>query len=239
MQESVRQPKLLKDYAPPAYLIDEVALDVALDPKASRVASSLKIRPNPEAPRGAPLVLDGESLALQSVTLDGKSLGPDDYTLTDRSLTIARVPSGPFTLDVVTTCDPEANTALSGLYRSSGTYCTQCEPEGFRRITCFVDRPDVLSVYTVRIEADRATAPVLLSNGNPVSRGDIADTGRHFAVWHDPFPKPSYLFALVGGDLARVPDRFVTASGREVDLNIYVEHGKEDRCASPWVMRVR
>ena len=234
MQESVRQPKLLKDYAPPAYLIDEVALDVALDPKASRVASSLKIRPNPEAPRGAPLVLDGESLALQSVTLDGKPLGPDDYTLTDRSLTIARVPSGPFTLDVVTTCDPEANTALSGLYRSSGTYCTQCEPEGFRRITCFVDRPDVLSVYTVRIEADRATAPVLLSNGNPVSRGDIADTGRHFAVWHDPFPKPSYLFALVGGDLARVPDRFVTASGREVDLNIYVEHGKEDRCA--WAM---
>ena len=128
----------------------------------------------------------------------------------------------------------EANTALSGLYRSSGTYCTQCEPEGFRRITYFIDRPDVLSVYTVRIEADRATAPVLLSNGNPVARGDIPGTGRHFAVWHDPFPKPSYLFALVGGDLARVSDRFVTASGRKVDLNIYVEHGKEDRCA--WAM---
>ena len=234
MQESVLQPKFLKDYAPPAFLIDEVALDVALDPKAARVASSLKLRRNPDASGDAPLVLDGETLILQSVALDAKLIAPGDYTLTDRSLTIASVPAGPFTLDIVTTCNPDANTALSGLYRSNGTYCTQCEPEGFRRITYFIDRPDVLSVYTVRVEADHATAPILLSNGNLVAQGEIEGTGRHFAVWHDPHPKPSYLFALVGGDLARVPDSFTTASGRKVDLNIFVEHGKEDRCA--WAM---
>ena len=144
------------------------------------------------------------------------------------------MPARPFTLETVTLCDPEANTALSGLYRSRDTYCTQCEPEGFRRITYFIDRPDALAVYTVRIEADAASAPVLLSNGNPVSAGAIPGTGRHFAVWHDPHPKPSYLFALVGGNLARVPDSFTTASGREVALNIYVEPGKEDRCG--WAM---
>ena len=168
------------------------------------------------------------------MALDGKPLPPSDYQLGESSLTIPRVPAQPFTLEIVTLCDPEANTALSGLYRSRGTYCTQCEPEGFRRITYFLDRPDVLAVYTVRIEADRALAPVLLSNGNPVAQGDIPGTGRHFAVWHDPFPKPSYLFALVGGNLACVPDSFITASGRKVALGIYVEPGKEDRCA--WAM---
>ena len=235
MHQPGRTPKLLKDYAPPDYLIEEVELDVALDPKATRVASKLRLRPNPKvATGGRPLVLDGESLTLQSLALDGKPLSPADYELRDTSLTIASVPAKPFTLEIVTLCDPEANTALSGLYRSRGTYCTQCEPEGFRRITYFLDRPDVLAVYTVRIEADRATTPVLLSNGNPVARGDIPGTGRHFAVWHDPFPKPSYLFALVGGDLACVPDSFVTASGRKVALGIYVEPGKEDRCA--WAM---
>ena len=153
---------------------------------------------------------------------------------TGATLTIPRVPAHPFTLEIVTLCDPEANKALSGLYRSRGTYCTQCEAEGFRRITYFLDRPDVLAVYTVRIEADRSEHPVLLANGNPVAQGDVAGTGRHYAVWHDPFPKPSYLFALVGGDLACVPDSFTTASGRKVELDIYVEPGKEDRCA--WAM---
>src|SRR4029453_10421823 len=181
-----------------------------------------------------PLVLDGEALKLESVALDGKPLSPSDYELKERSLTIPKVPAQPFTLEVATCCDPETNTALSGLYRSRGTYCTQCEPEGFRRITYFIDRPDVLAVYTVRIEADRAAVPVLLSNGNPLAQGDIPGTGRHFAIWPDPSPKPSYLFALVGGNLARVPDSFVTASGRKVDLAIYVEPGKEDRCA--WAM---
>ena len=235
MHQTGRKPKLLKDYAAPDYLIEEVDLDVALAPKAARVASKLRLRPNPKvATGGRPLVLDGEGLTLESLALNGKQLSPKDYELKDGSLTIPRVPAQPFTLEIVTLCDPEANTALSGLYLSRGTYCTQCEPEGFRRISYFIDRPDVLAVYTVRIEAERATTPVLLSNGNPVAQGDIPGTGRHFAVWHDPFPKPSYLFALVGGNLASVPDSFVTASGRKVALAIYVEPGKEDRCA--WAM---
>ncbi|MGH6736570.1 MAG: aminopeptidase N [Methyloceanibacter sp.] len=235
MNDSSRQTKLLKDYTPPDYLIEEVALDVSLAPKAAKVASRLRLRPNPKvATGGRPLVLDGEDLVLEQIALDGKELAPGDYTLSEGKLTIANVPAHPFSLEVVTLCDPEANTELSGLYRSRGTYCTQCEPEGFRRITYFIDRPDVLAVYTVRIEADRATTPVLLSNGNPIEQGDIPGTGRHFAVWHDPFPKPSYLFALVGGDLAAVRDSFTTASGREVALAIYVEPGKEDRCA--WAM---
>ena len=235
MDQSGRRPKLLKDYTPPDYLVEEVELDVALHPKATRVRSKLRLRANPKAASpGRPLKLDGEGLALESVALDGKPLTSKDYELDGGALTIPRVPALPFTLEIVTLCDPEANTALSGLYRSSGTYCTQCEPEGFRRITYFLDRPDVLAVYTVRIEAERKSAPVLLSNGNPIGQGDIAGTDRHFAIWHDPHPKPSYLFALVGGDLACVPDSFVTASGRKVALAIYVEPGKEDRCA--WAM---
>jgi aminopeptidase N len=235
MKDSSRQTKFLKDYAPPDYLIEEVELDVSLAPKAARVASKLRMRPNPKvATGGRPLALDGEDLTLERVALDGKALSPCDYALSDGKLTIYEVPAHPFTLEVVTLCDPEANTELSGLYRSRGTYCTQCEPEGFRRITYFLDRPDVLAVYTVRIEADRTTTPVLLSNGNPIEQGDIPGTLRHFAVWHDPFPKPSYLFALVGSDLASVRDTFITASGREVALAIYVEPGKEDRCA--WAM---
>jgi aminopeptidase N len=235
MNETARQPKLLKDYAPPPYLIEEVELDVHLAPRATRVASKLRMRPNPKvATSGRPLQLDGEGLALESVVLDGKALAPSDYELKANSLTVMRLPAHPFTLELVTYCDPETNTALSGLYLSRGTYCTQCEPEGFRRITFFLDRPDVLAVYTVRVEAEREAAPVLLSNGNPVEQGDVRGTTRHFAVWHDPFPKPSYLFALVGGNLAKVPDSFVTASGRKVDLAIYVEPGKEDRCS--WAM---
>ena len=235
MDQSTRQPKLLKDYAPPNYLVDTVELDFALDPKATRVKSKLRLRRNPKADAaGQPLVLDGEGLVLQSLALDGKPLGLDDYRLDAKSLTILSVPDRPFTVETVTLCDPEANTALSGLYRSRGTYCTQCEPEGFRRITFFLDRPDVLAIYTVRVEADAETAPVLLSNGNPVSAGKVPGTAKHFAIWHDPHPKPSYLFALVGGNLARVPSRFTTASGRDVALNIYVEPGKEDRCG--WAM---
>ena len=235
MHQPSRTPKLLENYAPPDYLIEAVDLDIALDPSETRVAAKLKVRPNPKAAAGkSPLVLDGEGLTLRSLALNGKCLALEDYKLTKTALTIASVPAEPFTLEIVTLCNPDANTALSGLYRSRGTYCTQCEPEGFRRITYFIDRPDMLAVYTVRIEADRAAAPVLLSNGNPLAQSDIPGTGRHFAIWHDPFPKPSYLFALVGGDLARVPDSFVTASGRKVDLAIYVEPGKEDRCA--WAM---
>jgi aminopeptidase N len=234
MNESSRQPKFLDAYTPAAYLIDAVALDVALAPKGARVASTLTMRPNPVAVGGQPLVLDGEALTLDRIALNGKALEPGDYTLAPGKLTIDTLPAEPFTLEIVTRCDPEANTELSGLYRSRGTYCTQCEPEGFRRITYFLDRPDVLAVYTVRIEGERDTTPVLLSNGNLVESGEIPGTGRHFAIWHDPFPKPSYLFALVGGDLASIHDTFTTASGRKVALGIYVEPGKEDRCG--WAM---
>jgi aminopeptidase N len=234
MNDASRQTKHLKDYAPPDYLIDAVTLDVRLAPKAARIVSTLKMRPNPEAATdGPPLVLDGEALTLERIVLDGEELAAGDYTLSAGKLTIPHVPAEPFTLEITTLCDPEANTELSGLYRSQGTYCTQCEPEGFRRITYFIDRPDILAVYTVRIEAGPDT-PVLLSNGNPVKKGGVPGTDRHYAVWHDPFPKPSYLFALVGGDLASIHDTFKTASGREVALAIYVEHGKEDRCA--WAM---
>ena len=235
MNDSSRQTKFLKSYAPPDYLIEEVALHVSLAPKAARVVSRLSMRPNPKAAAGGkPLVLDGEALTLERIALDGRDLSPGEYVLSEGALTIAHVPAQPFSLDIVTLCDPESNTELSGLYRSRGTYCTQCEPEGFRRITYFLDRPDVLAVYTVRIEADCDTTPVLLSNGNPVECGNIPGTGRHYAVWHDPFPKPSYLFALVGGDLASIHDTFTTASGRKVALAIYVEPGKEDRCG--WAM---
>ena len=152
---------------------------------------------------------------------------PTDYEATPDQLVILSPPvAATFGLEIETEIDPSANLALMGLFRTSGVYCTQCEAEGFRRITYFLDRPDILSVYTVRIEAPVAEAPLLLSNGNLEETGKLAN-GRHFAVWHDPFPKPSYLFALVAGDLGSIHDEFVTASGRKVRLGIYVEHGKE------------
>jgi aminopeptidase N len=176
------------------------------------------------------LVLDGDGLSLTSIKLDGAPVPAANFVASPNQLTIAQPPNGPFTLEIETLVDPSANTQLSGLYRSSGTYCTQCEAEGFRRITYFPDRPDVMAVYTTRIEAARGEAPVLLANGNLVDSGTLPDN-RHFAVWHDPHPKPSYLFAMVGGDLACVEDKFRTMSGRDVTLRIYVEHGKQDRCA--------
>ena len=219
----------LEDYSPPAYFIDRIDLEFRLDPERTRVKSRLHARPNPSGGGGA-LRLDGEDLKLVSLELDGMPLPGSAYALDETALTITSPPDRNFILEIGTEIDPHANTRLMGLYRTNGVYCTQCEAEGFRRITFFLDRPDVLAVYTVRVEARKSDAPILLSNGNPVSSGGIPGTDRHFAVWHDPYPKPSYLFALVGGDLGQVTDRFVTASGREVDLAIYVEHGKEDRC---------
>ena len=162
--------------------------------------------------------------------LDGTAIPAENYVATPDGLTIAQVPNRPFTLEIETLVNPTANSQLSGLYRSSGTYCTQCEAEGFRRITYFPDRPDVMAVYTTRIEADKVEAPVLLSNGNLIESGELTD-GRHFAIWNDPHPKPSYLFALVGGNLVHIEDRFRTLSGRNVTLRIYVEPGKESRCS--------
>ena len=221
------EPVRLADYLPPSHTIETVALNLTLDPKQTRVEAILKIVP--QRPEEA-LELAGDELSLVSVTVDEVLLDQDAYTATPDKLTLHQPPLNPFTLKIVTEISPATNTALMGLYLSNGTYCTQCEAEGFRRITYFLDRPDVLAVYTTRIEAPKASAPVLLSNGNLTESGDIG-TDRHFAVWHDPYPKPSYLFAMVAGDLGVVTDSFTTASGRDVDLRIYCEHGKEDRCA--------
>ncbi len=223
----------LKDYAPPSFLISHTELDFALDPSRTTVKAKLSLHPNPNAKGKQPLTLDGELLQLVRVTLDGEELPASRYAVTEKDLTIRDVPSKPFTLEIETICDPEANKALTGLYRSQGVYCTQCEAEGFRRITYYPDRPDVLAKFRVRIEADRKEAPVLLSNGNLIESGELGGN-RHFAVWEDPFPKPSYLFALVAGKLGMVQDSFTTRSNRKVDLRIYVEPGKEDRCA--WAM---
>jgi aminopeptidase N len=214
----------LADYKAPDFRIETVHLDFALDPQATRVTTQLEIV---RTTAHAPLVLHGEELKLISLTLDGRTLSESEYRLDAKSLSIASVP-GRFTLETMCEIAPAANLALEGLYQSGGMFCTQCEPEGFRRITWFLDRPDNLSVFTVRIEAAKEQYPVLLSNGNRVEAGDLAG-GRHFALWHDPFPKPSYLFALVAGDLGSIHDRFTTMSGREIALAIYVEHGNEPR----------
>ena len=228
MRTEEPRPIRLKDYRPPDWLIDTVELDISLDPAATRVRAKLRLKPNgTSAP--APLMLDGEDLVLRSLALDGKEVPKESYVATPEQLTIAQPPNGPFELEIETLIDPAANTQLMGLYRAGSTYCTQCEAEGFRRITYFLDRPDVMAVYTTRIEADKDEAPILLANGNLVAQGLVPGTNRHFAVWHDPFKKPCYLFALVGGRLARVADSFTTMSGREVALHIYVEPGKEDR----------
>jgi aminopeptidase N len=229
MRTEEPRPIRLKDYRPPDWLIETVDLDVSLDPTATIVRAKLTLKPNSTG-TPAPLILDGDELKLRSLALDGKPLPSESFLATSERLTIAQPPNRPFTLEIETVVDPLANTQLMGLYRAGTTYCTQCEAEGFRRITYFLDRPDVMAVYTTRIEADKSEAPILLSNGNLVAQGDVAGTDRHFAVWHDPFKKPCYLFALVGGDLACVADSFRTMSGRDVTLHIYVEPGKEDRC---------
>jgi aminopeptidase N len=215
----------LKDYRPPDYSVREIALDFALDPEATRVKARLEVERLADGP--APLVLDGERLKLISIALDGRALAAEEYALGAETLTIPNPPAR-FTLETESEIAPARNTTLEGLYLAKGIFCTQCEAEGFRCITWFPDRPDVLAVYTTRIEADKKTLPVLLSNGNLIEHGDLA-SGRHYAVWHDPFPKPSYLFALVAGDLGHIADAFVTMSGRRVDLRIYVEHGNEER----------
>ncbi len=229
MRSDQDQPIRLSDYRVPDYLVDSVALDIVLHPTATRVRSTLKLCPNPKGVSGAPLFLDGDELVPTSIALDGV---PVDLTsATSERLTLAKPPQRLFTLEVETLLDPSANTKLMGLYRSGSAYCTQCEAEGFRRITYYPDRPDVLSVFTTRIEGTHEEAPVLLGNGNLVETGDVAGTDRHFAVWHDPHPKPSYLFAVVGGRLDALRDRFTTSEGRAVDLAIYVEPGKVGQAA--------
>jgi len=230
MRSSPLQAVRLSDYRPPDFLIDRVDLDIALHRTSTRVVARLAMRRNQKGNPSAQLALDGDGLRLRGVEIDGRPLDASEYDATPERLALHEAPKTPFELKIETEVDPSANTQLSGLYRSGSAYCTQCEAEGFRRIVYFLDRPDVLSVYTTRIEADKSEAPGLLGNGNPVDAGDLPG-GRHFALWSDPFPKPSYLFALVGCDLGRISRPFTTRSGRNVELAIYVEHGKEPRAS--------
>ncbi|WP_445681771.1 aminopeptidase N [Radicibacter daui] len=228
MTHAAPQPIFRHDYKAPDYLVEHIGLVFRLDAEATRVTARLTVRRNGTHDR--PMLLNGEKLVLDAVRVDGEALAEDqDYSVTDRFLSIARPPAA-FVLETEVTINPSANTELEGLYVSGGNFCTQCEPEGFRKITYFVDRPDIMARYTVRMEADKARVPLLLSNGNRIDQGELAD-GRHFAVWEDPFPKPSYLFALVAGDLAGVHDSYTTGSGRKVDLSIWVQHGNESKCA--------
>jgi len=219
----------LADYRAPEFRITTVHLDFSLEPEATHVTAKLQIE---RLSGSGPLTLMGENQKLLGVALDGRALSPGDYHLDDKSLTLTDPPSK-LTLEISSQINPAANTELEGLFLSNGMFCTQCEPEGFRRITYFLDRPDNLSVFTVRIEASKEQYPVLLSNGNRVGGGDLPPdengNGRHYVAWHDPFPKPSYLFALVAGDLGSIHGDFTTMRGRPIALDIYVEHGNEPR----------
>ncbi|MDP6539793.1 MAG: aminopeptidase N [Planctomycetota bacterium] len=217
------------DYRVPDFLIDTVELRFDLHADHATVTALSGVRRNPAArDQGAPLVLDGEELELLSVAIDGKRLTETAFSVDEETLTLAAVGDA-FTLETVVRIRPQDNTSYQGLFRTGGTFCTQCEAQGFRRITYFLDRPDVMATYTVTVEADRREAGVLLSNGNRTDSGESAD-GRHWARFEDPFAKPSYLFALVAGDLEHIEDRFTTASGREVRLAIYAEAENIDRC---------
>ncbi len=229
MYRDTPHPVRLEDYRPPEFLIDHVDLRFELDTDLTYVDAALTLRRNPAATRGdGTLRLHGEQLKLEQVKIDGLALTPAEYRVETDSLTLHRVPDR-FRLGTRVHIHPNLNTALEGLYQSGQMLCTQCEAEGFRRITYFLDRPDVMARYSTTLIADRARFPVLLSNGNPVEERDLGD-GRHLTRWEDPFPKPSYLFALIAGDLSAVEERFTTASGREVRLRIYVEPHNLDKC---------
>ncbi len=218
----------LKDYKRPAYLIGRTELHIVLEEDCAIVTSRLHLLRDAAVAQSDSLELHGEEMELLSVSIDGEELERSGYHVTDDCLLIHAVPEQ-CVVSCRTRIQPQLNTSLSGLYKSRSLFCTQCEAEGFRKITYFLDRPDVMSVFTVTIEAERARYPVLLSNGNLFDSGDLG-AGRHQAVWHDPFPKPAYLFALVAGDLAHVEDGFTTASGRRVTLRIYVEEKDLDKC---------
>ena len=223
--ETALTPTLLTAYKAPDFHIETVALDVTLDPARTRVNSTMRVKNL--AGTQAKLSLNGEDITLKSVRLNGVELPRKAYTLTQTHLILSGLPDA-FTLEITNECAPKDNTQLMGLYVSGGRFCTQCEAEGFRRITYFLDRPDILSIYTVRIEADKARYPTLLSNGNMIESGELSG-GSHYAVWQDPFPKPCYLFALVAGTFDTIDDSFTTMSGREIALEIFVDPGDADR----------
>jgi aminopeptidase N len=226
------QPRIVRlaEYRPPAWLVEHTALRFELYEEQVQVLARLELVRNPlhDAPV-TELLLDGQGLRLRRLVLDGRELGSGEWHYDGERLAIRHAPQR-CVLESEVEIEPQHNTALQGLYRSRGMYCTQCEAEGFRRITFYPDRPDVLSRFTTTIVADRARCPVLLSNGNAVARGTQPD-GRHWVRWEDPFPKPSYLFALVAGELRSLDDRFVTCSGREVALRLFVEEKDLDKCA--------
>jgi aminopeptidase N len=226
MRTEVPQPIRLTDYRPPAYLIDTVELTFDLAPNATRVKAKLAVRRKGD--HAEPMVLDGVRLKLLSVAVDGEARGDNTYTQTDEQLSLPDLPAA-FTLETEVEIDPAANTALEGLYMSGGRFCTQCEAEGFRKITYFPDRPDVLARYTVRIEGPKAFDR-LLSNGNLIESGELSDD-RHFAVWNDPFPKPCYLFALVAGELDMLEGEHRTNTGRTIALRLYTDPGQSARAA--------
>lgn len=236
---STVQPKTiyLKDYQAPAFLIEETALRFELGEESTLVSSRLVMRRNPvhSEHRHSPLVLDGQDMLLERVSIDGHTLRPQDYVIGAESLTILRLPTAvdesgaSFLLECVTRIKPQENTSLEGLYKSKKMFCTQCEAEGFRKITYYLDRPDVMSIFTTTVVAEASRYPVLLSNGNAIARGE-EEGGRHWVTWEDPFRKPSYLFALVAGDLVSVDDRFTTCSQRDITLRIFVEAKDQDKC---------
>uniref|UniRef100_A0A061S086 Aminopeptidase N n=1 Tax=Tetraselmis sp. GSL018 TaxID=582737 RepID=A0A061S086_9CHLO len=221
-------PVFRKDYAPYPYKLEEVSFKFELSEEQTTVSGEYKVAPSYEG-SPPPMVLDGVCVNLMSIKIDGADLLPEAYTMQDKKMIINSPPEGEFTLAMVTEIKPQENTSCEGLYKSSGNFCTQCEAEGFRRIIYFPDRPDVMSKYTVRIEADKELYPVLLSNGNLAESGDM-ENNRHYAVWVDPFKKPCYLFALVAGRLKHIEDSFTTQSGRQVKLRIFVEEPNLPKC---------
>ena len=220
----------LQDYRAPAYWVDQVEMEFELGAATTRVKAVLHLRRNEEvASATTALVLNGDDdITLVSVAIDDKPLTPSAYHCEAETLTIENVPAQ-FKLETVSDIHPAQNTALEGLYASSRMLCTQCEAQGFRRITYFPDRPDVMSRFRVKLVADKLTYPVLLCNGNPIEAGEL-DQGRHYVIWEDPSLKPSYLFALVAGDLKFIEDEFITMSGRKVQLRLYTEAENIHKC---------
>ncbi|HIO97391.1 MAG TPA: aminopeptidase N, partial [Leucothrix sp.] len=221
----------LKDYQQPAFWIDTVDLVFDLEDDYALVTASVDYKRNNDTSE-IDLELFGEELELEGIAINGYELGEGDYTFTDGGMILSNL-ADEFTLVITTKIYPHLNTSLDGLYQSSGNFCTQCEAQGFRKITYFLDRPDVMGKFTTTIRADKKTNPVMLSNGNLIDSGDISSegqNGRHFAKWQDPFKKPAYLFALVAGDLEHVTDSYTTASGKDVTLEIYTEAHNIDKC---------
>lgn len=223
------QPIFLADYQPPAYLCKSIKLCFDLDDEKTIVTSKMQMHQNPSRPeKGESLILNGIGLKLLSIKIDNRPLDADEYSLDDISLTI-KPPRAAFTLEIENEINPQQNLSLDGLYKSGSIFCTQNEPEGFRKITYFLDRSDVMAKYTTKIIADQKLYPILLSNGNEIGRGQL-ESGKHWVEWEDPFAKPSYLFALVAGDLGCITETFTTMSGRKIPLKIYCDKGNEYKC---------